>query len=270
MDNEKIISNKSIGRLFFSTRSYPIFGRSAFNENNPPAKVVSSPYYWWFMFLRLNEDYRATFEANGEGLCAEMYKDFGDIYSCLFKQWWHDHACLFAEPRKGYLMQIANNAKELAPFESDEVINLVVPLTWSQRSLKKRFTELVLSKIEKGKRGVSVEASEAKYRLSGKWHIEALKSAYKVYMLRTEHSEGTEFDTATTAIGDKRKTTRYKLAWADVAIRAKLDVANGLKEGVKTQKNTDERRIATIVAMRHFKRAQQFINAAATSSFPQK
>jgi hypothetical protein len=236
--------------LGFSTQSYPTFGRGVFNEANPPKTVLGSPYYWWFMFLRLNEDYKKTVDAKGAGKCAALYKDFGDIYSVDFKTWWNTHATYFAEKRNGYSMAIATKLEELAPFGNSEVINLVVPLNWSQRSLKKKFTQLILSKLEKGKRGVSVEASNATYRLSGKWHIEAMRSAYNVYTLRKTLVEG------------------KKLPLADIAIKAELQIAKNMQLGKKTKLTSDMRRVATIIANRHYKRAELFIKAAASSSFP--
>ncbi len=256
------------GRLHFSTRSYPIFGRGTYSEQNPPATVLSSPYFWWFKFLQLNDEYKATVEANGNGTCSALYEDFGDVFNTDFKTWWNEHAYLFAEPRSNYVMQIANNTSELAPFDSDVVLNLVVPLTWSQRTLKKRFSELVLSKIEKGKRGVSVDASESKYKLSGKWHIEALKTAYKIYLLRKQFDEAKEFD-AVISPTVKRKTKRYEVTWADLAIKAKLPNALSLKEGVTSKQVSDERKVLTIIAKRHYKRAEQFIKASASTTFPQ-
>ncbi len=262
--NEKVVQK---GRLHFSTSSYPTFGRGVYSDENPPSTVTNSPYYWWFKYLQLNEDYIATCDADGVGICAAIYADIGDIRAVDFKNWWNLHAHLFAEPRSNYAMQIANNTSELAPFNNDLVLNLVVPLTWTQRTLKKRFSELVLSKIEKGKRGVSVDTSEAKYSLSGKWHIEALKTAYKIYTLRKEFDDGKEFDSVISATV-KRKTKRYELSWADLAIRARLPNAAHLKEGVKNKQNSDERKIITILTKRYYKRAEGFIKAAATKSFP--
>jgi hypothetical protein len=65
----------------------------------------------------------------------------------------------------------------------------------------------VLNRVEKGQRGVSVEKSEAQYRLSGKWHIEALTTAYKIYTIKNGIEEG------------------VKLAWADIGIQAKLPMS---------------------------------------------
>jgi hypothetical protein len=78
------------GSFYFSTLSYPTFGRGAYSEDNPPTTVTSSPYYWWFKFLQLNEDYKKTLQAKGKGRCSELYKDFGDVYKVDFKEWWKD------------------------------------------------------------------------------------------------------------------------------------------------------------------------------------
>jgi hypothetical protein len=242
-------------QLIFSTRSYPTFGRSKqpFNEESPPKTVTDSPYYWWFMFLRLNKDYEATCKARGKGACAELYKDFGDIYKTNFKDWWKEKSHLFAEPEKGYRMAVANALDEIAPFGSDEVINLVVPLTWSRRSLLKSFTSHVLNKIEKGKRGVSVEKSDAPYRLSGKWSVIAMSCAYNVYIEKL-----------------KAKDELKKIAWADIAIRAKIPYAieEKAKEGVRNKFTVDIRATLTVLANRHYKRAEEFIKNSATSTFP--
>lgn len=243
-------------QLIFSTRSYPTFGRSKqpFNEESPPKAVTDSPYYWWFMFLRLNKDYEATCKARGKGACAELYKDFGDIYKVNFKDWWNEKAHLFAEPKKGYRMAIANSLNEIAPFNNNEVINLVVPLTWSRRSLLKSFTTHVLNKIEKGKRGVSVEKSDAPYRLSGKWNVEAFKFAYKIYVIKHASKEG------------------KKVALADIGIRAGIPYAKREKavEGNVTDDTVDIRATLTILTNRHLKRAHKFIESSSSNSFPNK
>ena len=250
MEHSQLVAKKS--PLVFSTRSYPTFGRERkpFNEENPPQSVLDSPYYWWFMFLRLNSDYKATCKARGRGKCVELYKDFGDVHKINFKEWWTERAHLFAEPKKGYRMMVANNIKEIAPFDDEEVLNLVVPLTWSQRSLKKAFTSLVLNKVEKGKKGISLEKSEAKYPLGSKWHIEALKTAYKIYIEKNKETNG------------------EKVAWADIAIRVKIPMAIGMKEKALSKQTSDIRRTLTILAKRHYSRAEAFIKASTTKTFP--
>lgn len=202
--------------------------------------------------MQLNTQYKATCLASGVGKYADIYKDLGDVHGCNFKQWWTERAYLFSELKKGYRMMVATSIVDIAPFDSDEVLNLVVPLTRSQRSLKKSFAQLVLKRVEKGKRGISVEHSEAQYRLSGRWNIDALKYAYRIYQIKHSVEQG------------------KKLAWADVAIRAQLPYAigEGAKEGVRTDATVDIRATLTILATRHYKRAEAFIEAAASKSFP--
>ncbi|MDE2057169.1 MAG: hypothetical protein KGI88_08105 [Betaproteobacteria bacterium] len=250
MSENPISTAKS--RLIFSTRSYPTFGRTRkpFDETNPPKTVTDSPYYWWYMFLKLNDDYKKTCSKNGDGIFKDLYSDLGDIHKLNFKEWWIAKAYLFAEVKKGYSMTIATNPNETAPFDDKEVLNLVVPLTWSRRSLKKSFTSLVLNKIEKGKKGVSVEKSDAKYRLSGKWNIEALASAYKIYTIKKQ----SEHD-------------GIKKYWADIAIEAKLPMSYALKEGHK-KFNSDIRRTLTILAKRHYSRAEKYLANSTTTAFP--
>lgn len=243
------------GLLTFSTNSYPTFGRSRkpFDELNPPDTVTNSPYYWWFMFLRLNADYKKTCESSGKGKYANLYKDFGDVHNLNFKQWWTERAHLFAEPTKGYKMKVAKDISEIAPFNSTEVLNLVVPLNRSQRSLKKGFAQLVLKLVEKGKRGVSVSETEAIYKLGSRWSIEAFKNAYNVYVEKLKSI-------------DEGK----KIYLADLAIRAKIPYANRerAKEGIKNKTTVDIRATLTILAGRHYKRAEKFISSAASKSFP--
>ena len=86
--------------------------------------------------------------------------------------------------------------------------------------------------------------------------------------MRNEFNEGNEFTSAISAT-EKRKTKRYELTWADLAIKAKLPNAAHLKVGVKGNKYSDERKIITIIAQRYYKRAEGVIAAAATTSFPQ-
>ena len=262
---------KRKGVLHFSTRSYPTFGRgkkAVYDEAKPPKTVTSSPYYWWFKFLQLNEDYKATCAANGEGKCAALYADFGDVYNADFKTWWQSHVELFAEKRSKYSFRVAKSPAELAPFDDAGVVNVTVPLTWTPRTLKARFAAVILSKVEAAKRGVSVEGSDATYKLSGKWHIEAMATAYKVYVLRQQAAAATDFERKDTATGGKKSVKRFDVSWADIAIRAKLSGTEKLKEGVANSKNTDERRQATVLAIRHYKRAEGFIKAAGSGRFP--
>ncbi len=117
----------------------------------------------------------------------------------------------------------------------------------------KSFTSHVLNKIEKGKRGVSVEKSDAPYRLSGKWSVIALSSAYNVYVEKI-----------------KADAESKKIALADIAIRAKIPYAKkeNAKEGVKNKFTVDIRATLTVLANRHLKRAYKFVESSSSNLFP--
>lgn len=249
------ISLRKTAPLQFSTSSYPKFGyKNDYDETNPPSSVTKSPYYWWFKFLQLSADYKATCDANGKGAHAELYAQLGNVHQVNFKQWWSEKAHLFAEAPKGeYKMTIANSEIQLAPFNRDDVVNLVVPLIWSQRSLKKAFNSLILKKVPKGKRGIHTEDSTALFIISTRWKIEALRTAYEVYKLKEQSVEGN------------------KLYWADIAIQAKLPFA--VKAGLEKLQDVnihtiEARKLLTVIATRHHRRARDYIEASLTKSFP--
>jgi hypothetical protein len=235
------------GGLPFITRSYPKFGRGLYSEKNPPSAVRNSPFFWWFKFLQLNEDYAACVRGENDAH-ADLVADFGDVKCLDFKTWWREHAWLFTEERSGYSMQIAECAADLAPFKSDDAVNVVVPLNLPHRSLLKSFRKLVLSRVPKQQRRVDVAESTAKYKLA-RWNIYALETAYRVYTLKRDNQQ---------------------LAWADVALRAKLNVVGieGMQEGDKRPTYVDVRRRATTLAMRYNGYAKGYIKAAASTCFP--
>lgn len=262
------IKDKNGSGLHFSTRSYPRFGRGIYSENNPPTLVKSSPFYWWFKFLQLNDDYKRTAQNNGIGSCADLYKDFGDIEEIDFKSWWKSHSYLFADEESEYKLRVAKSPADLVDFGIKEAVNVVVPLTWSQKSLKKHFTMLISRLgVEKGKRGPVVANPLAKYSIGRRWNFRAMESAYKVYLIRQQHLERGPKET------EKRQhkgevSSKFKVAWADIAIEADLKVADGMKRGSVKASDAEKRKILTILAKRHYARAEAFIKAAATSSFP--
>ena len=262
------MTNSKKSALHFKTASYPRFGRGKYSEDNPPESVKASPFYWWFKFLQLNEDYKKTEQNNGVGACAQLFKDFGCVGTTDFKAWWKDHAHLFADERSSYSLRVAQSAAELAPFQSIAAVNIVVPLDWSQKSLKKRFA-MVLDQlgIEKGKKGPVTQNLSAKYSLGRRWNCGAMESAYKIYVIRQMHLDRGAKETK--KVQHKGlESKKFKFAWADVAIEAKLRIAKRVKDDNVSGGDSETRRLLTITATRHYKNAQLFIKAAATSSFP--
>ena len=254
--------------LHFETKSTPRFGRGVYSDSNPPKDVISSPFFWWFKFLQLNKDYQETTIKNGVGKCSDLFKDFGDVRTIDFKSWWRDHSHLFAvEPTK-YRLLHAKSRDDLAPFDSTEAVNVVVPLNWDQKSLKKYFATLLNNLgIEQGKRGPRVGDTTAKYSLGSRWNSGAMESAYNVFIARQDNMDKGAKETKK-AQHKGEISAKYKVAWADIAISAKLKLADGMKAGKVNQSTAEKRRILTIIAKRHYLKAEQFIESAATAKFP--
>ncbi len=261
-------ANQPIKRaLHFETKSYPRFGRGVYSDVNPPSAVKSSPFFWWFMYLRLNSDYQETEKNNGVGKCSDLFKDFGDVTNIDFKTWWNAHSYLFAEEASKYKLKLAETKDDLAPFNSTEVVNVVVPLTWNQKSLKKHFSMLLDKlKVEKGQRGPKVGSDTAKYSLGRRWNSGAMETAYKVYVARQAHMEKGAKETKKAQYKGE-VSTKFKVAWADIADMAKVIVSNKDSEGMARHK-TEVRRLQTILATRYYKNALAFIQSSATKSFP--
>lgn len=82
----------------------PNFGEPDFVYRQPKPPHPDAPdwkcsvYYYWWLYLQRNEDYRQTCEAGGKGPCADLYRDFGNIFETDFRSWWDRHWHLFAEP----------------------------------------------------------------------------------------------------------------------------------------------------------------------------
>ena len=121
--------------------------------------------------------------------------------------------------------------------------------------------------IAKGEVGPKIGVSTAKYCLGRRWNCGAMESAYEVYKVRQANMDrGAK--TTTKAQHKGAESAKFKLAWADVGIEAKLDIANGMEVGKVKQDTAEKRRVLTILAKRHYSKALEFISASATATFP--
>jgi hypothetical protein len=259
------------GLAQYSTAQVPRFPKD-YDDANPPKSVTDSPYYWWFRFLQLNERYRKTEAEGGRGRLATIYADFGDVYEVNFRDWWETHFKLFAEPLGKFRFEIARAAHRLAPFDDPRVLNVVVPLTWSREKLREHFERKVINLVPEPGPGQSRTSTKAKYRLEGRWNIEAMRNAYNVYRARQADAEGTSFSVNSR----EQSKTRYRTPWSVIALRAEIKVRynkpNGkrelLKESDRSLAAARARNSATTIALRHYRNAEQLIAAAASRRFP--
>jgi len=247
---------KQTRRRAFAIRKWPVFGKGVYDEADPPNTVTSSPYYWWFRFLQLSEAYEKALRGKGARGLHGMAKDLGEVRRVSFKVWWSRVSEQFQEPSSSYDMTVVKSAEDLAPIDDKNAVNLVLPLDWSAMGLKRRFSQIVDSLVRQGrvkpaKRGFPRGMSKANYQIGRRWNTAAMEHAYNLYQCKAEaEAEG------------------ERLVWADAAIRAKLPAARGLSERDLSAKASERRVTLTILAKRHYKRAEAYIAASATKRFP--
>jgi hypothetical protein len=74
-------------------------------------RELSSVYYYWWAFLRLNESYIECCDNGGQGTFAELSADFRDVRGEDFVEWWKERgAHCFAEPQQTEYVTVLNAA----------------------------------------------------------------------------------------------------------------------------------------------------------------
>ena len=88
----------------------------------PPYKNAErykcSVYYYWWEFLRLNEDYQDPAKRTLNAKMQEVYRDFGDVRDDDFVGWWINRGRdLFCEDRKS--IEVVHDLSELPKYYND-------------------------------------------------------------------------------------------------------------------------------------------------------
>lgn len=163
-----------------------------FGTKNNPAKLslqTRSPYYWWWVYLRRNEDYLKCCENGGKGKYAKLYKDFGDVREDNFKTWWKEKGVeLFSEKHVSeggdmVLMELTDKSQWSEAWTSDKVLVVAMPLTSSKRYLQSRFNALLKKRhtTKRGRQYKTFEESSAMYPLAKNYTIRNLETTLAVY-----------------------------------------------------------------------------------------
>lgn len=227
---------------------HPTFG----TVKNPKtaSHLRQSVYYWWYEYLKRNEDYRKTCENTGKGKCAKLYKDFGDIYSVEFPSWWKAEergARLFAEPPTSSIRVIDGDAVVLREHEGQSLV-LEVPLNLPINHLVNRFRDII-SKHHQGKKGHRHNAvSHAIYVVRGKVDIAFLETALMVLDERQEHP----------------KKPLWRIA-NELRIGSKENLLNSTDSPKAAE---DKRNILAATASRYVKKAREMVTNVGKGIFP--
>lgn len=148
-----------------------------------------SVYYWWWAYIKRNEDYLACCANGGKGKLAKLYDDFGDIRSDDFRAWWGGKqqrgSYLFGERQADFIVKkIEADDELLGGLDKDEnTLVVAVNLNIGRRKLQADFAKLLINE-HKGKRGrlaMGKIKSTARYPLHRNFTVNNLKMMLAAY-----------------------------------------------------------------------------------------
>ena len=174
----------------------------------------NSVYYLWWEYLRRNEGYRRACGKKRKGEFAEVFSDFGDIYSEGFIPWWHGRGrALFSEPQSDFYVREVIHENDEHEYGDERFVILEVPLNKHLWRLEREFRKFIDQ--EQKKRGLKFTGrpSSAKYPVWVNPVTKSLTTGLKIWDMRTEGD-----DQAYWQIGEKTGVrdgfTKKKLAKA--------------------------------------------------------
>lgn len=172
---------------------HPTFGT---NKNPKPKSAwENSVYYWWWAYLRKNQEYLKCCNAGGKGKLSKLYEDFGDVRGDSFKAWWTDKtghklergARLFAQARAEDSIRTLEEGE--AAVSSSQALTVSLPLNLPKKLLIRRFKEF-LDVAHQGKRGKQLaKQGGGKYQFKGQPNIPALRLGLQVYEFREKNPQ---------------------------------------------------------------------------------
>ena len=165
---------------------HPLFGRSG--SRSPLSYQQRSPFYWWWAYLRANEDYLKCCANGGKGKYAGLFSDFGDIRDSNFKKWWTTDdrgAQLFGEREFApKLIEVERHEEIPTEWDHSKLMLIAVPLTSDKQYLRARFNALIKLRHPKrrGRTANKFAQSTAKYVLKSNYTVDNLDKCLSVYM----------------------------------------------------------------------------------------
>ena len=125
--------NLFTGQILYFRHAPPFTGLDSASDSrrlSPP--YVRAPshkcnmYYYWWAFLRENDEYVACCANGGEGPMADLYRDFGDVRGSDFMDWWIGGGrLLFCEPLEDAAIILRDPPRE---HDSEKRVLISVPV----------------------------------------------------------------------------------------------------------------------------------------------
>lgn len=167
---EKVLDDKNVRRFKYAPPLTRLDDIKDSRLPEPPYVGVPreerSVFYYWWLYLRENEDYMACCANGGSGPMAALYQDFGDIRDDKFFVWWKTKGReLFCE-QDGRAVKIHHSLPEQHDFGKELLIAIPVA-----QSVGRALAEIehILRRIDRMQRWQDAEAralsSTAKYKV---------------------------------------------------------------------------------------------------------
>ena len=205
-----------------------------FREAKPYQRSV---YYYWWLFLREHEGYRATCEAGGKGGHADLYADFGDVRNEDFMKWWkRGGRLLFCEPQDEPIHVYPNPDFSLND-ENRVVVSLPVGRDVEEMLAELRQLLKPLRKVAPLKQ----TSGEARYQVAAKPVLSSLHQHWVVLQLRKQHP--------------------------NAALHELGDLA-GVLVDEDNDRGTDPKQVRAITVSRYLKQAKCMIEHVGKGMFP--
>ena len=152
------------------------------------SKFHNSVYYYWWAFLRENEDYIACCERGGTGEHAELYNDFGDIRDDDFFKWWRNTGReLFCE-QDGEGIEVFLSASD-AKDKKDHVL-MSIPIQKDMDHLVAEFKQLIKPLYNNKRKDKNDTVSTARCPVTSRPVVSSLYTRLKVYQAYKADTEG--------------------------------------------------------------------------------
>ncbi len=274
---------------------YPLLGRgkAAPIQRN----LEKSPYYWWWAYLKRNEQYLDCCERKGAGKLAKLYKDFGDVRSDDFKAWWggklQKGRYLFGEAQLDFpkFMELKSREQWIDEWHTEKVKVVLFCTDHKKSHLLKKFEKLLDKHIDsKVGRQSKISDSTSRYPLSNYYEVNNLKKGLAVYdAVMTNRALPKDQQLSMWKIGENLKTIapnanpprdllsadHYQSLTTDdskTRARKKELYQKALREGrIETKQVAAARHnVMTATVSRLFNEAQAIVENTAFGRFPDK
>ena len=224
--------------------------------------AMRSPYYWWWSYLRLSQDYWWVCRLRGAAddiRLAEMYDDFGNVYEMTFEQWWRRRGIGLFNEQVALPKVRALDGRDPRPNRNwDEHLLLEIPIHLTERTIISQVRRLLREHPMREVRRMST-AQRQLAKLTG-IRQDVIESAHAVWQLHHLSRDGR----SVTKIGQTQGTkSLYQIGKELRLVRSCMPQATD--DEARAAKRVNGMKVAV---SRMLTRANNLIANAAVGTFP--